>query len=567
MISSKLRKLVSALLIAGFTISISACGNTDNSNSSASSSSASSTPVVSTTSSAQETQAAPPDPFGKYETTITLRSVKELPSNVSYPEGQDINNNMWTQEVKDKLGIEVKYDWTTDWTQYKTKLNVTIASGDIPDFFSAPADIFTQMAKSGKLADLGEVYEQYATPELKATRDSFPEGFESAQIGGKMLALSDQGFGLISMPKVVWIRDDWMKKYNLSAPQSMADIVKMAETFTSGKPDGQKDTYGMAIYKDLYGSFDCIEGISNAYHAYPTIWVKDAAGKIGYGSIQPEMKNTLSALSEWYKKGLISKEFGVKDATKVNEDIVSGKVGIMFGENWCGMWPIADLVKKDVNKIFKPYAIPSADDKQVMLQTKWPVNNYYVVSKNCKNPEAVIKLANLYNQYSYHSSADIKAKFMQGPNSEEYYKLAPIIVTDPMVDYNGHVNIAAALDKKDGSGLSDVDKVKFDLGMKWLENKDPVGYGAYYQISSEGAYSILKKVVDEKRALVTEIHGADTPIYAQKKATLDKMELDTFTKIIMGAVPIDEFDKFVENWKKLGGEEATKEVNEAYGNK
>lgn len=561
MISSKLRKLVSALLIAGFTISVSACGNTSEN------SSDSSTAAASSTSTAQESQTASFDPLGKYETAITLRTVKELGSNVTYPAGQDANNNMWTQEIKDKLGIDVKYDWTTDATQYKTKLNVTIASGDIPDFFSAPSDIFTQLAKSGKLADLGDVYEQYATSDLKATRDAFPEGFESAKIDGKMLALSDQGFGLISMPNVVWIRDDWMKKYNLSAPQSMDDLVKMAETFTANKPDGQKDTYGFALYKGIYGQLNSIEGIANAYHAYPTIWVKDSAGKIGYGSIQPEMKNALSAMSEWYKKGLINKEFGVKDVNKVNEDIVSGKVGIMFGANWCGMWPVADLVKKDVNKIFKPYAIPSADDKPVMLQATWPVNNYYVVSKNCKNPEAVIKLANLYNQYAYHSSADIKAKFMQGPNSEEYFSMAPVRVTDPTVDYNAHVNISAALDKKDGSQLSDVDKTKFDLSMKWLVDKDPAGFGAYYQVSSEGAYGVLKKFVDENRVLVTEIHGADTPIYAQKQATLSKMELDSFTKIIMGATPVSEFDKFVENWNKLGGEEATKEVNETYGNK
>jgi len=49
---------------------------------------------------------------------------------------------------------------------------------------------------------------------------------------------------------------------------------------------------------------------------------------------------------------------------------------------------------------------------------------------------------------------------------------------------------------------------------------------------------------------------------SDKNATLTKMEYETFTKIIMGAAPIEEFDKFVENWYKLGGEQMTNEVNE-----
>ena len=37
-----------------------------------------------------------------------------------------------------------------------------------------------------------------------------------------------------------------------------------------------------------------------------------------------------------------------------------------------------------------------------------------------------------------------------------------------------------------------------------------------------------------------------------------------FVRIIMGDVPVDEFDKFVDNWNALGGAQMTKEVNEWY---
>ncbi len=38
--------------------------------------------------------------------------------------------------------------------------------------------------------------------------------------------------------------------------------------------------------------------------------------------------------------------------------------------------------------------------------------------------------------------------------------------------------------------------------------------------------------------------------------------METFTKIIMGEKSPDEFDVFVANWHKLGGDDIMKEVNE-----
>ncbi|MNF17617.1 hypothetical protein D3C80_2212220 [compost metagenome] len=49
-----------------------------------------------------------------------------------------------------------------------------------------------------------------------------------------------------------------------------------------------------------------------------------------------------------------------------------------------------------------------------------------------------------------------------------------------------------------------------------------------------------------------------------KKSTLDKMKLEVFTKIIMGQSDVSEFDKFVADWKKFGGDSITAEVNEWY---
>ncbi|MNW15606.1 hypothetical protein D3C71_2141640 [compost metagenome] len=61
---------------------------------------------------------------------------------------------------------------------------------------------------------------------------------------------------------------------------------------------------------------------------------------------------------------------------------------------------------------------------------------------------------------------------------------------------------------------------------------------------------------------MNEFIYAPTKTMNSKSATLDKLRSETFVKIIYGSLPVDDFDKFVANWKKLGGDEITKEVNE-----
>jgi len=554
------RKVIAILLTIGIIIAISACSKSGNKDIEAES-----TLPASSTMPSQSASAAPAETtglLGKYEPGITLTSVQSNQS-FKYPAGQNADDNMWTREAKEKLGIDVKYDWTADASQYDSKLNINIASGNMPDFFMVNPQQFQNLAAAGQIADLTGVYEKYASPELKASMDAFPEGFESSKIAGKIMGLSIQGFGTMGGHQYMWIRDDWMKKYNLPAPKTMADVQKIAETFVANKPDGQANTYGISVRKDFFKSNHSLLGPSNAFHAYPGTWIKDNSGKIVYGSIKPEMKTALATFQDWYKKGIISKEFGVSDSAKENEDFINGKVGIIFGASWIDMDAGVNLLKKNPNAITVPYEIPSADSTPAKFSVEWPVSNYWVVNKNSKHPEALIKLANLYKKLS-NSSLEEYRKFMVAENADEYFKMAPVYTFDPKATSNEYAQISKALQSGDGSKVAPAYQSKYLLAKKWLDSKDPSGFGAYYQASSEGAFGIAKKVLDENRMILTALHGPETPKYAKVKDTLLKMEYESFTNIIMGAPIEQEFNKFVENWKKLGGDEATKEINDTY---
>ena len=489
----------------------------------------------------------------RYEEPITLTSVKTTGAATKFPEGDDIYNNSYTRLVKDKLNIDIEYEWVVDSTQEKAKMATMLASGNLPDFFLVDAANFSKLANADAVMEISEVYETYASDELKSRDNDFIEGYNSAFIGEKQYGIARLGFGLISLPNIMWIRSDWLEESGMDAPETLDELSELALKFM----EQHEGAYGIALDKELTSAMSGISGIANGCHAYPKSWIKDEEGRITYGSIQPEMKETLEILQDMYKKGILSQEFGVKDAMKAKEDIVAGKVGITFGANWLGWHIFTDAVKNDPNAVWQAFPVPSIDEETVYLQGEWPITSYWVINKDCKNPEAVIKMMNLYVEEDEHGSLN-DLTYGEGLD----YGTFPAFQENPENDYQNHVAIAQALATGDESLITRAQtRAVYDLCLKWRNDKDPEGMGPYAQMSDAGSsYSVIKNYVDEDRILLSELRGADPAGYAQVKSTLQKQEDEAFTKIIMGA-PIEEFDTFVETWKKLGGEAATEEIN------
>ena len=64
----------------------------------------------------------------------------------------------------------------------------------------------------------------------------------------------------------------------------------------------------------------------------------------------------------------------------------------------------------------------------------------------------------------------------------------------------------------------------------------------------------------DKNTFVSPVFWGTTETMEDVWTTLETMEIETFVKIVMGEAPIEEFDRFVEQWNALGGEQVTSEV-------
>lgn len=509
------------------------------------------------------------DPFGKYDPPITITSVRDLPnpSIVKYPDGDDVENNVWIRTISEELGIDVDYLWTVDSSQLSTRLNAMIVGGKLPDFFLATAAQYQELREADLLADISEVYEAYASDLVKETINyGGKDILDAVTQDGKMTALptiASQEFG-----PMLWIRTDWLENLNLEEPKNMEDVLKIAEAFALNDPDGngEKDTWGIPINGDTSGGLAWQLGFMNSMDSYPGIWIDDGNGGLQYGSVTAETKNALAKLRELCEKKVIDPEFVTRDYWANYDQITSGKYGIVYGAYYVSISPLQPVVDADPNAEWKAFPLLGKDGMAKMQQSV-PLSGYWVINKDCKNPEAVIKLLNFWYR-EFYESPDIDRYTKMVNDGAEY---TSIYSSTPIQSFLQFANLDAALIAKDvfDGKISEAEMPPIAIQMYQDAKKYYDGdrsmwmWGKVY----EGLINVMSQYKDKNYILADKNMAPPGDAMTSKYTSLYAMEMSMFAKIISGQASMDEFDSFVEEWKATGGDEITAEINDWYKNR
>ncbi|WP_409342806.1 extracellular solute-binding protein [Paenibacillus sp. MBLB4367] len=539
---------------------LSACSKTAEEPKTSASPSASASADPKASASPAASASAAPANANKYNPPITLTTVGKVLPTVKYAAGDSVDNNPWTRAYESEYGIKVKYNWTVDPTQWEQKTNLMIASGDIPDFFMASGVQFKQLVEAGLLADMTDAYAKAPDSVKKVLTEGGDQPLKSATVNGKLMAIPWTG-----VPKegsqMIWVRTDWLKKLNLPEPKTMDDVLKISAAFTAQDPDGnsKNDTFGLALDKD----FTILTGFVNGFGAYRDIWLKDASGKLVYSTIQPAMKTALQKLQEMAKQGQIDPEFGTKAFAKVAESIVAGKIGMMYNSPYSGLYPLQSGKDKDPTMEWKAFPIVSANGQQAKNQTDLGVVGYWVVKKGVKQPEALFKMIDFWIKTFYDNKDDDIYKKYVNDGNVEIWQMNAIAVYKAFKNADQKIKVTKALETKDTSQLTGDDKGVYNNITKFLAG-DNSSWGWNSIFGKDGSMGVTDTYRQNNQYIANEFITSPLPAQVEKGPALDKMKNELFTKIILGTASIDQFDKFVEDWKKNGGDEITKEVNDWY---
>ncbi len=490
-----------------------------------------------------------------YDTPVTLTTVRGTGSVAfHFDPGDSISDNLWTRSFQNVLNVTVKTDWVS--SDYDIKLNLAMAAGKLPDVFVVNTEQLKRLENAGMLTDLTDVYETWGSDRLKSILGAEEAVLETATVDDRLYAIPQLSSGY--HPGLLWLRSDWMEELKKENPKTVDELEEILL--------GMKElsgNYSFAVGEDL----DSLYHLAIAWDAYPGFWQRQEDGTLVYGSVTNQMKEALFDWQRWYQEGIFRKDFANLNNDAVSKDISDGKAGAMtFRSAWGWVYGIDEVKSQGADACFWPCEIPTVTGKKAVYPRNFKNNGYIVVNRNCKNPEAVIKLIDYYVYIlndAYQDGTMSYDEIVQYTQNNMQHATAPFTVTNSTSDYERYEMIQQALETGDESVLKTGGAAEVYHGIKrWNEQKDLscVGYAVQFDGEKSGV-GIADQIIKEGRVVLSGLWGEEPQELIEYGDTLDDILREGFIRIIMGESDISYFDTLVQEWYEAGGEIVTEAVN------
>ncbi len=566
-----IKRILAALLMPALLMGVVACGG------GTSGTTTTKAPDGTTSKGADTTTNAPDEedgPLTPYKDPVKITWAVQASAVQQFIDGDTYEDNIWSRKIKEELNIDVEVAFSADISTdaYNNKMNTLLASGDFPDVLRhSDRTFFKQAQEAGYIQPITDVFDNYASDAVKEYRTKYPDNFVGASIDGELY-----GFPYMNdnfhQAAFLWIRDDWLENTNSEPPKTVDEMVELARKFTFEDPDkdGQDDTYGFGLAGNVVQSnYGTLLGLVGAYgvpgYGSNGIFFRGDDGKMTFAYIQPGMKDALAVARSMYEEGLIDPEFTAENVASMEEDITTGRLGMMYHMNW-GTWHPFNYSYQQEGVITRPYPIPTVDGIEPKMGiSSNKTGDVFMVSADCENPEAIIKILNLYEKVAI-SSPD--PEDFQTYWANEQYRLCPVFIGIPTELFAPQIHAALEAGSSDSLNGTALEYYKYVIGFEdGSLAEDTNAYGTWGQMFNEGYGGSMKIALDyqKKGWLYTNEMANELPeIWKQNSSVLSDMVETTFVDIIVGNKPLDAFDTFVTDWLAAGGQQTLDDLEQLY---
>lgn len=335
---------------------------------------------------------------------------------------ENYSETAYAQEYENRVGVHIDYMHPAIGQQTEM-LSLLIASNELPDIIQNNWTVY-QGGVTGAINDKVIVplndYKEYApayfklveeTPTLEKfvkNDDGYYSGFECVQPYQEVRNIQGPA-----------IRRDILNELGLEIPTTIDEWENVLLTIKKEK--NVLAPLAAADFSMAYTLFGVHYGL----------YINDE-GKYDFGWAQPGLKEALVRLNDWYKKGLIDKNFITADAKSVDTQILTGQTIATFisGGDIGRYMNAAEIPGFDLVGI--PF--PKLDDgsyNPCMLVGQIASGNAASISAQCKYPELAAKVID----YNYTDEGHIFANF--GKEGEAHtvvdgeHKYTDLVVNNP----------------------------------------------------------------------------------------------------------------------------------------
>ena len=523
-------------------------------------------------------EAAASDPYGKYPELVTYTTGYALTAQgadtlAGTPYENDTpSDNAYTRYLKEILNVQNENSFEAQMGEdYNQKVSLAIAAQDIPDImYISDYSTLVELVESDMIEDLTDVYNNLACETVKTSYASYGDNnpINTVTFDGKIMAIPKTQ--LSDGQDFLWLRKDWMDNLGLEEPSTIDDIAEVLRAFIEDDPDGngQADTVGLAVRNTVYGDYPnnhfAVDNIFTALGAYPNVWITDSEGKAAYGSIQPEMKDALQLMADWYAQGLLDKEFTTRTEDDVVALISSGQCGAYIGPWWSPFNPAQTSSYGSKDAEWVNVSAPVGPEGKINAINTKSYGGFVVVRKGYAHPDVAMKIVNVNSEYYKKDTTETVKEILENEsiayfNWPLYCQVQPGNNAEIMTEH-----IKAVFDgSADVSTLDSQELGFYESAVRFLEAEE-AGQKAesadYSQYMSRMV--AINKFIEEPAIFMTPSYFETSETMKTKWASLEKLEQQTILKIIVGEADMSSFDEFVENWTSAGGQTITDEINE-----
>ena len=288
------------------------------------------------------------------------------------------------QEIQKRTGIEIEFQHPAT-GQVQEQFNLLFTSNRIPDIIQS-ADLYAggieKGYQDGAYIDLTPYLQEYAPDyynlimaDEELQREIFTED-------GKILAF----YKIRAVPDPPWCRalarKDWLEEFGMEPPTTLEEYEAYFQAVKENKPDAAP-----LMLPSTDADINQIEIFYGAFDMLPGWYVVD--GKIHYGNGDPQLKEYLTVMHDWYEKGYISSDFA---------SVEQNQIWAMFDAGQLGMYVDAVAARNEVmGKVFigLPYPRQTIDSKYHAALANWPcAGDATAISTSCKDIENAMKFLN-----------------------------------------------------------------------------------------------------------------------------------------------------------------------------
>lgn len=450
------------------------------------------------------------------------------------------------KEVEKKTGTKVDFQHPPA-GQEKDQFNLMLASGKLPDVIEYPWASAGKgpdsLIKENRIIRLNDLIDKHAPNLTKVLKDK-PEfrkliTTDEGNIYVMPFLLGDELLGVVNGPVV---RKDWLDKLNLKPPTTIPEWEKVLIAFRDGDPNGngKKDEIPF-LYSlgdmDFNSIFVGAWGITSGFY--------HENGKVKYGPIEPQFKEYLALMAKWYKEGLIDKDYATTDGKLKDAKITNSQLGAFTGYAGSGVGRYIDLAKPTTpsfDLVGTQYPTLNGSGKAIGSYS-FPFSGVgAAITPSAKNPEQIVKWLDFKYGQEGHMLFNFGIEGQSYKMENGYPKYTDIIMNNP-----DKLPVAQAMAKFFLASFSG----PFVQDKRYIEQ-------FYVKPQQSGAQKEWMKADHTKLmppvTLTVDESSKTASIMADVKTYRDEM----INKFIMGAEPIENFDKYVNTIKGMKIEEAIK---------